>query len=187
MILPLPCSFSRDATLVLVDAVLSPDALLFFNDAGPVDLGLSVHASLNTCLMAFPTDDLLGLLGILNLGFGSSVALMLGMLSFLVRMVGLGLNLSTGLEVLVDLLDSELDKLDSLLRPPLLDLFDPDPDDIGSAICSSILSRCSCSVLSSNSGFFYGSGSVSLSESALALALLLGFDNTLSPRHVLCC
>ena len=43
----------RSQALVLVDAVLSLEELLLLSDAGTVDLGLSIHASLNTCLIAF--------------------------------------------------------------------------------------------------------------------------------------
>ena len=58
-----------------------------------------------------------------NVGLGSIVALMLGMLSLLVRLTGLGSNLSTGLVVLSDFLDSEPDEF--LLRSPV-DPLDPD-------------------------------------------------------------
>ena len=158
--------------------MLSLEELLLLSEAGTVDLSLIVHASLYTCLIAFLTDDLLGLLGILNLGLGSSAVLMLGILSFLVRLTGLGSNLSTGLEVLNDLLEFEPEELDFLLCSPLLDLLDPDPEETDSAMCSSILSRCSRSVL------FLGSGFVPFSEPAPVLALLLDSDNKLSLRLI---
>ena len=73
LILPV-CSFSRDAALVLVDVMLSLDELLLLNEAGTVDFSFSCHASLKTCLIAFPTEALLGLLGVRNLGLESMLA-----------------------------------------------------------------------------------------------------------------
>ena len=86
--------------------MLSLEELLYLNEAGTVDFGFSCHASFNTCLIACPTDVLFGLLGIRNLGLGSTLGLILGMPNLLERLTGLGSNLSTGFDVLEDLLDS---------------------------------------------------------------------------------
>ena len=59
-------SFSRDAALILVDALLTLDVLLVLLDGGPIAWEVFSHASLYVDLMVFMTEepDFINILGI---------------------------------------------------------------------------------------------------------------------------